>query len=70
MLRIAKLHSNTNGNSHTVDNVICIIMSLRMAIVFEMLLFRRFSSQPENHYYNRCCEINKEKLQVKLITYE
>jgi hypothetical protein len=41
MIGIAKLHSNTNGKSHTVRRVISIIMS----IVIEMLFAMRFASQ-------------------------
>jgi hypothetical protein len=37
MIGIAKLHSNTNGNSHTVRSVLCIIMNLLMPFVIEML---------------------------------
>jgi hypothetical protein len=44
------LHSNTNGNSLTVRSLLCIIMSLLMLIVFEMLFAVRFASQRENHY--------------------
>jgi hypothetical protein len=50
MIRIAKLHSNTNKNSHKVRSVYCIIMNLLMAIVIEMLFAVRFASQRENHY--------------------
>jgi hypothetical protein len=49
MIRIAKLHSNTNGNSQTVSSVLCIIMSLLMLIVIEMFAVR-FSSKLENSY--------------------
>jgi hypothetical protein len=44
------LHSNTNGNSHTVGIVICITKSLLMLIVIEMLFAVRFASQREYHY--------------------
>jgi hypothetical protein len=50
MIRITKLHSNTNGNSHTVRNVLCIIMCLHMAIVVETLLVGRFASETEKDY--------------------
>jgi hypothetical protein len=50
MIRIAKLHSNTNGNSQTVRRVHCIIESLLMLIAIEMLFAIRFVSQEENHY--------------------
>jgi hypothetical protein len=50
MIRIAKLHSDTNGNSHTVRSVICINMSLLMPVVIEMLFAVRFFSEHENHY--------------------
>jgi hypothetical protein len=50
MIWIAKLHSNTNGNSHTVRNVHYIIMSLHMAIVVEILLVGRFASETEKDY--------------------
>jgi hypothetical protein len=50
MIRIAKLHSNTNGNSHTVRSVLCIIMSLLMAIDIGMQFAVRFAYQRENHY--------------------
>jgi hypothetical protein len=59
MIRIAKLHSNTNGNSHTVKRVLCIIMSLPKLIVIEMLFAFRFATKRENHYENQCCDINK-----------
>jgi hypothetical protein len=49
MIRIAKLHSNANGNSHTVRSVPFIIMSLLMLIVIEMLIAVRFATQRENH---------------------
>jgi hypothetical protein len=66
MIRIAKLHSITNGNSHIVRSVLCIIISLLMLIVIEMLNAVRFVTQRENHSYNRCCYINKENVQMKL----
>jgi hypothetical protein len=69
MIRIAKLQSNTNGNSHSVRNVLCIIMSFQMAVV-EILLLWRFASEREKDYKYRCCDIYKEKLEVKLITYK
>jgi accessory gene regulator protein AgrB len=50
MIRIAKLHSKTNGNSHTARSVSCIIMSLIMLIVIEMLFAVNFSSKRDNHY--------------------
>jgi hypothetical protein len=50
MIRIAKLHSNTNGNCHTVRSVHCVIESLLMLIATEMLFAIRFVSQRENHY--------------------
>jgi hypothetical protein len=50
MLKIAKLLSNTNGNSHTVISVLCITMSLLMLNVIEMLFAERFASQRENLY--------------------
>jgi hypothetical protein len=50
MIWIAKLHSNTNGNSHTVRNEHCIIMSLHMVIVVKILLVGRFASETEKDY--------------------
>jgi accessory gene regulator protein AgrB len=50
MITIAKLHSNTNVNFHAVRNILCIIMSLLMLVVIEMLFEVRFASQGENHY--------------------
>jgi hypothetical protein len=44
MLSIAKLHSNTNGNSHTVRSVHCVIEILLMLIALEMLFAIRFVS--------------------------
>jgi hypothetical protein len=49
MIWISKFLSNTNGNSHTVTNVLCIIMSLLMAI-FEILLVGSFASETEKDY--------------------
>jgi hypothetical protein len=62
MIRIAEIHSDTNGNSHTVRCVLSIIMSFLMPIVIEMLFAVRFASQRENDYYNRCSDINKENV--------
>jgi hypothetical protein len=70
MIRIAKLHSNTNGNSHTVKSVLFIIMSLHKLIVIEMLFAVRFETKRENRYKNQCCDINKYNVQVKLIFYK
>jgi hypothetical protein len=50
MIRITKLHSNTNGNSHTVRSVHCIIEILLVLIAIEMLFAISFVSQRENHY--------------------
>jgi accessory gene regulator protein AgrB len=50
MIIIAKLHSNTIGNSHTVRSVLCIIMSMLMLIVIEMLFAVRFATQREYIY--------------------
>jgi accessory gene regulator protein AgrB len=50
MIRFAKLHTNTYGNSHTVWSVLCIVMSLLMQIVIEMLFSVRFETKEENHY--------------------
>jgi hypothetical protein len=36
MIRITKLHSNTNGNSQTVRSVLCITMSLLMLNVIHL----------------------------------
>jgi accessory gene regulator protein AgrB len=52
MIRIAKLHSSRYGNSHTVRSVLCIIMSLLMLIIIEMLFAAWFFSQRENPYKN------------------
>jgi hypothetical protein len=49
MIWIAKLHSNTDGNSHTVRSVHCIFNILLMLIVIEMLFDICFVSQRENH---------------------
>jgi hypothetical protein len=49
MIRIAKLHSKTNGNSRTVRSVSCIILTFLMLIVIEMLFAVRFASKRENH---------------------
>jgi hypothetical protein len=70
MIRIPKLHSNTNGNSHTVIRVLFIIMSLYMLIDIEMLFAVSFATQRENHYENRCCEINKENVHMKHFIYK
>jgi hypothetical protein len=69
MIRIAKLHSNTNGNSHTVRCVHCIIEILLMLIAMEMLFASHFVSQRENHYLKRLCDVNKEYVQMKLFIY-
>jgi hypothetical protein len=45
MLRIAELHSNTYGNSHTVRSVHFIIEILLTLIAIEMLFAIRFVSQ-------------------------
>jgi hypothetical protein len=50
MTRIAKLHSNSDGNSHTVRSVHCIVEILLMLIAIELLFAIRFVSQRENHY--------------------
>jgi hypothetical protein len=50
MIRIGKLHSNTNRNSHTVTSVLSITMSLLMLNVIDMMFAKRFVSQRENHY--------------------
>jgi hypothetical protein len=42
MIRIAEKYSDTNGNSHTVRSVLCIIVNFLMPFVFEMLFFRAF----------------------------
>jgi hypothetical protein len=47
---MAELHSNTNGNSHTVRGVLCIIMRLLMLIVIEMLYAVCIASQRDNPY--------------------
>jgi hypothetical protein len=49
MIWIAMLHSNKYINSHTVRNVLCIIMSLHMTID-EILLVWRFASETEKDY--------------------
>jgi hypothetical protein len=49
MIKIGKLHSNTNGNSHRVRSVLFIIISFLMPIIIEMLLAVCFDSQQENH---------------------
>jgi hypothetical protein len=36
---------------------------LLMLIVIEMLFAVRFATQRENHYKNRCSDINKENVQ-------
>jgi hypothetical protein len=59
MIRIAKLHSNTNGNSHRVRSVHCIIENLLMQFAIENLFAIRFFSQRENHYLTRFCDIKK-----------
>jgi hypothetical protein len=48
MIRIAELHSSTNGNNHTVRSALCIIMSLQMLIIIEILIAVRFDSHREN----------------------
>jgi hypothetical protein len=50
MIRIAKLHWNTNGNSQTVRSVLCITMSLLMLNVIEMLFAEPIASLRENPY--------------------
>jgi hypothetical protein len=50
MIRIAEIHSDTYGNSHTVRSVLCIIMNFVKTIVTEMLFDMRFVSQRENDY--------------------
>jgi hypothetical protein len=50
MIRIAVLHSFTNGNSHRLRIVVCIIMSFLMIIVIEMLFPVCFASKLENLY--------------------
>jgi hypothetical protein len=50
MIRIAKLHWNTNRNSHTVSSVLCITMSLNMLIIIEMPFAERFACQRESLY--------------------
>jgi hypothetical protein len=50
MWRITKLHSNTNGYSHTVRSDLCITKSLLMLNVIEMLFAERFASQVKNLY--------------------
>jgi hypothetical protein len=44
MIRIAKIYSNTNGNSQTVRSVFCITMSLLMLKVIEMMFAELFFS--------------------------
>jgi hypothetical protein len=70
MITIAKLHSSTNGNSHTVRSVLFNIMSLYMVIDIEMLFAFSFATLQENHYENSCCEINKENVQKKHFIYK
>jgi hypothetical protein len=43
MIRIADILSYTNGNPHTFNNVHCIIMSILMLFVIEMLSAVRFA---------------------------
>jgi hypothetical protein len=50
MIRITKLHSNTNGYSHTVISVLCITMNFHMLNVIEMMFAERFASQREKYY--------------------
>jgi hypothetical protein len=50
MIRIPKLHSNTNWNYKTVSSTLCITMSLLMLNVFEKLFAEHFASQRENLY--------------------
>jgi accessory gene regulator protein AgrB len=69
MIRITKLHSTTNGNSHTVSSVLCIIMSLLMLIFIDIYFEMLFASKRENRYLNRSCDINKENVQMKLFIY-
>jgi hypothetical protein len=69
MIRIAELHSDTNVNSHTVRKIIYIIIILLNLIDIEMLFAVRFATKRENQYLNRCCDINKENVQIKLIIY-
>jgi hypothetical protein len=50
MIRIGKIHSNTDGNSHRVRNVLLIIMSLYMLIDIEVLFAVSFGTQRDNQY--------------------
>jgi hypothetical protein len=50
MVSVAEIHSDRNGNSHTVRSVLCIIMSFVMPIVNEMLFDVRFASQRYNDH--------------------
>jgi hypothetical protein len=47
MIRIAEIHSYTNGNSNKGRSVLCILMSFLMPIVIEMLSAVTFASQRE-----------------------
>jgi hypothetical protein len=69
MITNAKVHSNTNGNSHTVRSVLFIIISLYIVIYIEMLFAVSFATQQGNHYENRFCEENKENVQKKHFIY-
>jgi hypothetical protein len=48
MIRIAKLHSKSNGKTHTVRSDLFIIMSLLLLIVIEMLFAVRLAPQRVN----------------------
>jgi hypothetical protein len=70
MITMAKLHSNTNGNSNRFRGVLCIIMSVLMLMINEMLFAVRIVSQRDNTYKNRCCNNNKENVQMKHFIYK
>jgi hypothetical protein len=48
MIRIAKLHSNTNENSDTVRCFLCIVISISICYVIVMLFAVRSVSELEN----------------------
>jgi hypothetical protein len=50
MIRIAEIHSDTNGNSLTVRSVLCMIMSSLIPNVIEIVFAVLFASQRETNY--------------------
>jgi uncharacterized ParB-like nuclease family protein len=69
MLRYAKLHSNTNGNSLTVRKVLY-YYEFAYVNCHRNAVFERLASQQENLYKNRCCDIYKENVQMNLFIYK